>query len=121
MASSSLSKQETDAVQAYIKALQQCVGGKLVDAFVFGSKARGESHPDSDVDLMVILDHPTADDLSEARGLAFDIWLSYGVLLSIRAMSRRSWDALADMHSLYLQNLQHDGISLLKAPVPLAA
>jgi predicted nucleotidyltransferase len=113
VASGSLSKQEIDAVQSYIKALQQCVGGKLVDAFVFGSKARGEAQPDSDVDVMVILDHPTIDDLSEARGLAFDIWLAYQVFLSIRAMSYQQWQALAALQSLFYRNALQDAIPLL--------
>jgi predicted nucleotidyltransferase len=113
VASGSLSKQEIDAVQSYIKALQQCAGGKLVDAFVFGSKARGEAQPDSDVDVMVILDHPTTQDLSEARGLAFDIWLTYQVFLSIRAMSYQQWQTLAALQSLFYRNALKDAIPLL--------
>lgn len=108
-----LSKQETDAVQTYVNALLQRFGGRLADAFVFGSKARGESRPDSDVDVMVILDRPNADDLSDARGLAFDIWLSYQVFLSIRAMSRQQWQALAEMQSLFYRNAVRDAIPLL--------
>lgn len=113
MAQSNLSRQETEAVRAYIDALQQRVGGKLIDAFLFGSKARGESHPDSDIDLMVILDHPTGDDLSQARGLAFDIWLAYQVFLSVRAMSRQHWQELAAVQSLFYRNAVRDAIPLL--------
>ena len=46
---------------------------EIVDAFdpveviVFGSVARGEDGPDSDLDLLVVLDHA---DLAERRGLA---------------------------------------------------
>ena len=116
MASDSLSQQELEAVQSYIKALQQCVGGKLVDAFVFGSKARGDARPDSDVDVMVILDHPTTDDLSQARGLAFDIWLSHQVFLSIRAMSYQQWQSLAALESLFYRNALQDAIPLLPLP-----
>jgi predicted nucleotidyltransferase len=86
-----LSEQEADAVRAYVGVLQRRFGDRLVDTFVFGSRARGESHPDSDVDVMVVLEHPSGKDLSEARGLAFDIWLTYQVLLSIRAMSQQHW------------------------------
>ena len=112
-----LSELEADAVQAYIDALQHCIGGKLVDAFIFGSKARGDSRPDSDVDVMVILDHPTAQDLSDARGLAFDIWLRYTVFLSIRAMSHEQWQALAELQSLFYRNVLHDAIPVLPAVV----
>jgi len=46
---------------------------RLVDVLLFGSQARGDAGDGSDIDVMVILDHPTDHDLSEARGLAFDI------------------------------------------------
>ena len=113
VASSNLSQLETEAVRAYVEALKQRFGGQLADAFLFGSKARGESHADSDVDVMVILEHPTSDDLSEARGLAFDIWLAYQVFLSIRAMSHEQWQALAALQSLFYRNALHDAIPLL--------
>jgi predicted nucleotidyltransferase len=110
---SSLSGQETAALQAYIRILEERFGHRLVEVLLFGSKARGEAHPGSDVDVAVILDRPEAQDLSDARGLAFDIWLTYQVLISIRAMSRESWQALAAMQSLFYRNLLRDGISLL--------
>ena len=117
MAPSSLSKLETEAVRAYVDALEQRYGGQLVDAFLFGSKARGESHADSDIDVLVILEHATTDDLSEARGLAFDIWLTYEVFLSIRAMSHEQWQALAALQSLFYRNALHDAIPLLPMAV----
>ena len=114
---SSLSDQEAAALQAYIRALEERFGHQLVEVLLFGSRARGEAHSGSDVDVAVILDRPKAQDLSDARGLAFDIWLTYQVLLSIRAMSRESWQALAAMQSLFYRNLLRDGISLLPLPV----
>ncbi len=115
---SSLSDQEAAALQAYIRALEERFGHQLVEVLLFGSRARGEAHSSSDVDVAVILDRPKAQDLSDARGLAFDIWLTtYQVLLSIRAMSRESWLALAAMQSLFYRNLLRDGISLLPLPV----
>ena len=120
MSSASLNNRQVKALDDYVSILQGRFGSQLINVLLFGSAARGDVKASSDIDVAVVLNHPTAKDLADARGVAFDIWLSYGVLLSIRAMSRRSWDALTDMQSLYLQHLQHDGISLLKAPVPLA-
>jgi predicted nucleotidyltransferase len=114
--SSNLSDQEAAALQAYVTALQERFGHQLVDVLLFGSKARGEAHPDADVDVAVILDHPDAQDLSDARGLAFDIWLNYQVFLSIRAISQEHWQILAAMQSLFYRNLLRDGISCLPAP-----
>jgi predicted nucleotidyltransferase len=112
---SSASAQAATALQAYVSTLQGRFGARLVDVLLFGSQARGEAADGSDVDVMVILDGPTANDLSEARGLAFDIWLAYRVLLSVRAFSRRGWQELGDMHSLFYRNVTRDGVSLLPA------
>ncbi|OGO40080.1 MAG: hypothetical protein A2Z04_03185 [Chloroflexi bacterium RBG_16_57_9] len=113
-----LSYQEASALQAYLRALQERFGHQLVDVLLFGSRARGESHPDSDIDVAVILDCADAQDLSLARELAFDIWLNYQVVLSVRAMSLGRWQALADMQNLFYRNIQQDAISLL--PVALS-
>ena len=117
MASTHLSEQETAALQAYVCALQARFASQLVDVLLFGSKARGEAHSDSDVDLVVILDRPDAQGLSDARGLGFDIWLSHQVFLSIRAMSQQAWQTLAGRQSLFYRNVLRDGRSLLHVPV----
>ena len=111
-----LSEQEDTALRAYVHALQERLGPQLVDVLLFGSKSRGDAHPGSDIDVAVILDRPDAQALSDARGMGFDIWLAYQVLLSIRAMSRQSWQTLAARQSLFYRNLLRDGVSLLPAP-----
>jgi predicted nucleotidyltransferase len=112
----SLSQQERDAVQDFVRLLLERFGHQLVDVLLFGSKARGESHPGSDVDVLVILDHPDAQSLGEVRGLGFDIWLLHRVFLSIRATSRQNWQALAAMQSLFYRSVLRDGVSWLPAP-----
>lgn len=113
---SSLSEQEIAALRAFTSALQERFGQQLMEVLLFGSRARGEAHPGSDIDVVVILDLPDARALSDARGLGFDMWLTYGVLLSIRAMSRQSWQAMAAMQSLFYRNVLRDGIPLLPLP-----
>jgi predicted nucleotidyltransferase len=113
----SLSEPEAAALRAYVHALQERRGPQLLDVMLFGSAARGDAHPGSDIDVLVILDHPDAEALSDARGLAFDIWLAHHVLLSIRAMSQQSWQALAARRSLFYRNLMRDGISVLPVRV----
>lgn len=115
MPASSISEQFATALEAYVRGLQGRFGAQLVDVLLFGSQARGEATDVSDVDVMVILDQPSERDLSEARGLAFDIWLTYRVLLSIRAFSARGWQELHAMQSLFYRNVTRDGVSLLPA------
>ena len=104
---------EAGALRAYVHAVQERWGVLLVDVILFGSQARGDAHPDSDIDVVVILDRADAEALSDVRGLAFDIWLSHHVLLSIRAFSQASWQALAARGSLFFRTVTRDGISWL--------
>ena len=108
-----LSDEEEGALRAYTRTLESRFGSRLVEVLLFGSKARNEARADSDLDVAVILRQPSSEDLSEARGLAFDIWLSYGVLLSVRAMSQQGWEKLGSLQSLFYRNVKRDGISLL--------
>jgi hypothetical protein len=97
--------------------LQAHFGEQLLDVLLFGSRARDEAKPGSDIDVLVILatQEPTA--FSHARGLGFDILLTYGVFLSIRVMSKQQWQDLATMDSLFYRNVSRDGVSLLPAQV----
>lgn len=115
MLQNNLSEGESAALQAYLTAAQTRFGHQMVEVYLFGSKARGEASPSSDVDIVVILERPTAQDLSDARGLGFDILLSHNVYLSVRAMSRQAWQTLATMQSMFYRNVLHDGICLVPA------
>ena len=77
MLPNSLSERESGALQACLTAAQVRFGPQLVEILLFGSKARGEASPSSDVDIVVILDLPTAEDLSDARGFGFDVLLRH--------------------------------------------
>ena len=78
-----------------------------------GSKARGEAHPTSDVDILVILDGENPEAFSEARGLGFESLLTYNLFLSIRVVSQERWQTLAETNSLFYHNVEKDGVSLL--------
>jgi len=107
-----LSDKEEKALRGYVSTLEGRFGSQLAEILLFGSKARSEGRPGSDLDVAVILRQPSAQDLSEARGLAFDIWLAYGILLAIRAMSQQGWEDLARLRSLLYRNVKRDGISV---------
>jgi predicted nucleotidyltransferase len=53
--------------------LRELYGGRLVDVFVFGSRARGEESDDSDLDLLVVLD-AVDDPWAEHRRMDEVLW-----------------------------------------------
>lgn len=60
---------------------------------LFGSKARGQDTPESDIDLLVLTD----DDLDQAQkarivDALFDLQIELGVVLSILVASLKEWE-----------------------------
>lgn len=71
-----------DAASAFVARLS----GKydLSEAIVFGSRARGDHRPDSDLDLAVVLNGGRGDFLDtklDMAGIAFDVLLETGILV----------------------------------------
>jgi uncharacterized protein len=66
----------------------------IVEARLFGSRARGTHRPDSDVDLAVTLSGAPSDAASigvEMAGVAFDVMLETGVLVSPLPIWEAEW------------------------------
>ena len=55
---------------------------RILDFRVFGSRARGEAVPDSDVDVMIVVDSCTPEVESVVDDLVFEINLSYDCFIS---------------------------------------
>jgi uncharacterized protein len=83
---------------------------------LFGSRARGDALPDSDVDLAVIVDRDEPELTRAIRDLAVETWLEYGLYLSTRVWSQAHWRRLAALQTGLFRNLQRDGIELLSSP-----
>ena len=50
-----MTTEERAALEAFVAGVRAHYGARFVDIFVFGSRARGDATPDSDVDLAIIL------------------------------------------------------------------
>ena len=50
-----LSAKEKSVLKQFRTDLEQTLGAQLIELKLFGSKARGDGRPDSDVDVLVIV------------------------------------------------------------------
>ena len=79
-----LNDRDAAALREFAQTVRQEFGLRLVELRLFGSKARGDDAPDSDIDVAVIVDHPDVGDRETLVDLATDVSLVHGVYLSPR-------------------------------------
>jgi len=81
--------------------------------FLFGSRARGDAEPDSDMDVIVILNEPV--ETSTDRLVSEDAWevgLGRGLVISPVVFSRKEWEEGPERFSLLALAVQREGVAV---------
>lgn len=83
------------AVADFASAVRRRHGSDVVGIFLFGSRARGDARPDSDVDVAVVFAEaaPEWTRLRDLSGLAFDVMLERGVRIQPHPTTVADWEA----------------------------
>jgi len=91
--------------------IEKIYGPRLAGLVLFGSQARGDALPDSDIDVMVVLDGPvdTSEETRRISRFRGDLCLQYGVVIScvyLSAEEARAGD------SPLLENIRAEGVTV---------
>jgi predicted nucleotidyltransferase len=100
------------ALEEFLHKVRAALGNNLVEAKLFGSKATGRDQPDSDIDVLVVVDQGSVDIEDQVLDMAFDVNLKHEVYISPRVIDR---SILADpVWSItpFLRAIAKEGISL---------
>jgi predicted nucleotidyltransferase len=108
-----LTSQEQQAVLEFVRWLQERFGDLVQSAWLFGSKARGDSAADSDIDVLVVVDSEDWRIHKQVRYIAADICLMYDLNLSPRVWSDSHLREMKELQTLLYQNVRRDGVNLL--------
>ncbi len=82
-------------------------------AYLFGSRARGDYRPDSDWDILILVDSSqvTNDIEDKFRESLFDIEIDSGQIISTIIYPKKDWNNTLKYSPLY-KNVSKDGILL---------
>jgi len=108
----SLTPAEARALDDLVASVRALLGAELVELRLFGSRARGEGHQDSDLDIAVVVTEPGLARRRDVHDAAFDIGLEHGVSLAPLVLSQRRLDELRARERLLAADLDREGIVL---------
>ncbi len=112
-----LETHEQAAIQECIARLRQALGAQLVSVWLFGSKARGDFDPDSDIDLLIVISRMDWSWWDKIRLTAARVSLEYDLLLNTHILDQPRWNAQKHYQDTLWREMQR-GSALLWQPVP---
>jgi predicted nucleotidyltransferase len=107
-----LSPAEIVGVRSFLAGVRALLGEDLVEARLFGSRARGEGRDDSDVDIALIVTPRGRVQRYAVYDIAFDLGLTHGVPLAPLVLAEDTVEALRRRERRLAADLDRDGIPL---------
>jgi DNA polymerase sigma len=84
---------------------------KLHRVILFGSRARGEATPDSDMDVLIILDEPITNEIRNiVSDCAWKAGFDDGIVVASIVFSRDEWENGPEYYSPFAEAVRSEGI-----------
>lgn len=103
---------EREALRDLRAWLDERFGSRVRDVRLFGSKARGDAHEHSDVDVVVVIEELTPAERREIGSNSGDLLTRHGVVVSVLPYAQHEWEAARRRELLIVQEIERDGIPL---------
>jgi uncharacterized protein len=101
---------EQPIIEEFKRRVEARFPGELVRMVIFGSKVRREATPESDVDLLVVMQSENWRLGDEIRGVGYALELEHGVVLSIQVISQNHYERLRANGTQFFHVLEQEGV-----------
>lgn len=94
----------------FAEELRKRLGARIKEIRLFGSRARGDAHENSDYDMLVVVDRKTPELRSVILDVEVELLEAYGVLVTSVIQTQESW---SNKRNLPLaRNIANESVSL---------
>ena len=107
-----LTAEEESVLRRFKQVLIDLLKDDALEVRLFGSKARGDDRPDSDLDLLVIVSGGSWRLADQVYGVATDLLLETGISLSPKVLSREEYGRLMREETPFLMNVVAEGLAV---------
>ena len=107
-----LMSEEQAWLDAYREALSKKLG-TIREMLIYGSKARGEAHAESDVDVILIVKNEAGARKRELRRIGYLLAAKTEVLPSILAYTEEEWESRKKNGSTFRKAVERDAVRIV--------
>jgi predicted nucleotidyltransferase len=108
-----LTAEEQGWLDAYREALNKKHPGTVQEMLIYGSKARGQAHAESDVDVILIVKNDAKALKRELRRVGYLLAAKTDALPSILAYTEEEWESRRESGSTFRKAVERDAVRLL--------
>ncbi|MBI5525839.1 MAG: nucleotidyltransferase domain-containing protein [Deltaproteobacteria bacterium] len=105
-----LDRVDRNAVEEFMRRVRTVFGGRLRQALLFGSKARGTGSADSDIDVFLVVEDAKTDDEDRVVDIAFEVNLAFDVYISPRVTDSAAMSDPVRRSTPFMKAVAHDGV-----------
>lgn len=105
-----LTADERSWLDSYRAALEEKHPGAVREMLIYGSKARGRVHAESDLDVLLIVKNDAAELKRDLRWIGYLLAAKTDVLPSILAYTEDEWESRRRSGSTFRKAVERDGV-----------
>lgn len=107
-----LSSRDAAALGEFVRRVRTCLGANARSIKLFGSKARGDAAPDSDLDVLIVVGDHRREAEDAVLDIAFDVNLDHDVYISPRVIEQAVFEHPVWRITPFVRALEQEGVPL---------
>ena len=108
-----LTREEQAWLNDYRKAIEGKHPGVVHKMLIYGSKARGQAHAESDLDVLLVVTNEAGGLKKKLRRIGYLLAATSNVLPSILAYTQEEWESRRRNRSSFRQAVERDAVRVV--------